>query len=80
MKNPQITTRLNNMMIQEKAVKLEVITLIMDNYRTKDIDLIKAFDILHDMDISQLNDVLSDLISELYANINYQLERFKARN
>lgn len=82
MKNPQITTRLNQMMQAENRAKMDAITCILDNYRETAPNLVNGdtFNQLYDMDISQLNDILSDLISNLYAEINHQLERFKARN
>jgi len=82
MKNPQITTKLNRMMADEKKAKLDVIACILDNYTITNpqIDLNQAFNDLYDLDLYQLNDILSDLISNLYAEINHQLERIKNRN
>ena len=82
MKNPQITTKLNQMMQAEKREKINVIGCIIDNYRlTKpNTDLNQAFNDLYELDLYQLNDILSDLISELYAEIHFQLERVKNRN
>jgi hypothetical protein len=82
MKNPQITTKLNRMMADEKKAKLDVIACILDNYRlTKpQIDLNQAFNELYELDLYQLNDILSDLISNLYAEIHQKLERIKNSN
>jgi hypothetical protein len=82
MKNPQITTKLNRMMADERKAKIEVIACILDNYRlTKpNTDLNQAFNELYELDLYQLNDILSDLISNLYAEIAHQLERVKNRN
>ena len=82
MKNPQITTRLNQIMQAEQREKINVIGCILDNYRlTKpNTDLNQAFNELYELDLYQLNDILSDLISNLYAEIHHQLERFKQRN
>jgi len=77
MKNPQITQKLNQLMIKERAAKLEVIACILDNYtlNNPNTDLNEAFNTLYDMEMYQLNDVLSDLISETFAQIQLQLER-----
>ncbi len=82
MKNPQITTKLNRMMADERKAKLEVIACILDNYRlTKpQTDLNQAFNDLYELDLYQLNDILSDLISNLYAEIHQKLERIKNSN
>tara|TARA_R110002126_G_scaffold75226_1_gene187498 strand:- start:808 stop:1056 length:249 start_codon:yes stop_codon:yes gene_type:complete len=82
MKNPHLTTKLNRMMQAEQREKINVIGCILDNYRlTKpQIDLNQAFNDLYELDLFQLNDILSDLISNLYAEINHQLERIKNRN
>jgi len=77
MKNPQITTNLNRMMADERKAKLDAIGCILDNYKLNNpsIDLNEAFNTLYDMEMYQLNDVLSDLISETFAQIQLQLER-----
>jgi hypothetical protein len=82
MKNPQITTKLNRMMADEKKAKLKVIACILDNYRitSPQIDFNQAFNDLYDLDLYQLNDILSDLISNLYAEIHQKLERIKNSN
>ena len=70
MKNPQITLKLNRMMQDEKQAKLDAIGCILDNYRltSPNIDLNQAFNDLYELDLYQLNDILSDLISEMYAS------------
>jgi hypothetical protein len=82
MKNPHITTKLNRMMADEKKAKLEVIACILDNYRitSPQIDLNQAFNDLYELELYQLNDILSDLISNLYAEIHQKLERIKNSN
>lgn len=70
MKNPQITTKLRHMMTDERKAKLDAIGCILDNYRltSPNIDLNQAFNDLYELDLFQLNDILSDLISEMYAS------------
>lgn len=82
MKNPQITTKLNRMMADEQKARIDIIGCILDNYRVTqpNIDLNQAFNELYELDIYQLNDVLSDTISNLHAEILIQLERIKNRN
>lgn len=70
MKNPQITTKLNRMMAEEKKAKLDAIACILDNYgKNPLIDLNQAFNDLYDLELYELNDILSDLISQVYAEI-----------
>jgi hypothetical protein len=82
MKNPQITLKLRDLMNRERQAKTDLIGCIIDNYRETAPHLVNGdtFDMLYNMEMYQLNDILSDLISELYANIEQQLERFKQRN
>lgn len=82
MKNPQITLKLRDLMNKERQAKINVIGCILNNYRqtSPQIDLNQAFNDLYDLEMYQLNDILSDLISNLYAEINHQLERLKQRN
>lgn len=81
MKNPQIVTKLNRMMADERKAKIDVIGCIIDNYTINkpQIDLNQAFNDLYDLEMYQLNDILSDLISNLYAEIHHQLERATKR-
>lgn len=81
MKNPQITTKLNRMMADERKAKFDVIACILDNYRETAPHLVNGdtFNQLYDMEMYQLNDILSDLISNLYAEIHHQLERASKR-
>lgn len=68
MKNPQITTKLRHMMEQEKVAKLDAIACILDNYRltSPNMDFNSAFNDLYDLELYELNDILSDLISEMF--------------
>lgn len=77
MKNPQITTKLNRMMADEKREKLSAIACILDHYKQHKPHLhnTDTFDMLYDMDIAQLNDYLSDIISEIYAECNKFVNR-----
>ena len=82
MKNPQITLKLRDLMNKEKQTKTELIGCILDNYRETAPHLVNGdtFDMLYSLEMYQLNDILSDLISNLYTEINHQLERLKQRN
>ena len=82
MKNTQITLKLRDLMNRERQAKTELIGCILDNYRETAPHLANGdtFNQLYDMEMYQLNDILSDLISNLYAEIANQLERIKARN
>jgi len=77
MKNPQITTRLNQMMADEKRAKLSVISTLIDHYKASNplIDAVNYFDKLYDLDLHQLNDLLSDVTSDLWANIYSNLSK-----
>ena len=68
MRNPQITTKLNRMICEERKQKIDVIGCILENYAiTKpNTDLNEAFNTLYDLHLHELNDILSDLISENY--------------
>lgn len=68
MKNPQITTKLRHMMAEERKAKLDAIGCILDNYKltSPNIDLNQAFNDLYELDLYQLNDILSDLISAMF--------------
>ena len=76
MKNPQITTKLNRMMAEEKKAKLDAISCILDNYRETAPHLVNGdtFNQLYDMELYELNDILSDLISNLHAEIWHKIE------
>ena len=82
MKNPQIATRLNQIMQKENETKLQMVGCIIDNYRQTAPNLVNGdtFNELLDMDIMQLNSMLNALIEDLYASIEYQLNRRKACN
>jgi len=81
MKNPHLTLKLRDLMNREKQAKTDLIGCIIDNYRETAPHLVNGdtFNQLYDLEMYQLNDILSDLISQMYANIQYQLERIKTR-
>ncbi len=70
MRNPHLTLKLNRMMADERKAKLDAIGCILDNYRltSPNIDLNQAFNDLYELELHELNDILSDLISEMYAS------------
>jgi len=74
MKNPQIVTRLNQMMQEEK---ISAINCILDYYKQFKPHLHNGdtFDMLYNMEIDELNNVLSDIISEIYAECNKFITR-----
>lgn len=69
MKNPQITTKLNRMMADEK---INAIAVIMSHYKdfNPQLHTSNSFDMLYDMELDQLNNVLSDCISQIYNECN----------
>ena len=76
MKNPQIKQRLIHMMEQERADKPEAIAVIIEHTvrREPNTDETELFNELyelgkHDLNVI-LNDILSDLESEMYAMLN----------
>jgi len=79
MKNPKITAKLNQLMADERNTKIELIACILDNYKDNSPHLLNGdtFDMLYDLDIAQLNDIIGDLISNMFAEIHFQLERRK---
>jgi hypothetical protein len=79
MKNPKINAKLNALMLAERTTKIELIGCIMDNYKENNPKLLNGdtFDILYSQDIAQLNDIIGDMISNLFAEIHYQIERRK---
>lgn len=70
MTNPHLKLKLNRMMADERKAKLDAIGCILDNYRitSPNMDLNQAFNDLYELDLFQLNDILSDLISEMFAS------------
>ena len=72
MKNPHITTVLNSMMNEEKKQHLEAIGTIIEHklVRNPQTDANDLFNALYELDLAQLNDILSDIISEIYAECN----------
>lgn len=77
MKNPQIVTKLNRMMADEQREKINAIACILDHYKQHKPHLHTGdtFNTLYDMDLAQLNDHLSDIISEIYAECNKFVNR-----
>jgi hypothetical protein len=69
MKNPKITNKLNQLMADERKTKIELIGCILDNYKDNSPNLLNGdtFDALYSQDIAQLNDIIGDLISNMYA-------------
>lgn len=72
MKNPHITTRLNMMMQEEKKQRLEAIGTIIEHklVRNPQTDVNELFNALYELHLDELNNILSDIISELYAECN----------
>lgn len=72
MKNPHITTVLNSMIADEKKQRLEAIGTIIEHklVRNPQTDVNELFNALYELDLAQLNDMLSDIISEIYAECN----------
>jgi len=68
MKNPQITTKLRHMMADERKEKLSVIACIIDDYREIAPHLVNGdtFDALYELEMYELNDILSDLTSAMF--------------
>lgn len=62
-------------MAEEKQAKINVISTILDSYKKNNehLDVVAEFDRLYELDLAQLNDILSDIISELYHQINRKL-------
>ena len=79
MKNPKISAKLNSLMLAERTTKIELIGCILDNYKENNPKLLNGdtFDALYSQDIAQLNDIIGDLISNLFAEIAHQIERRK---
>lgn len=82
MRNPQITAKLIQLMNDEKNAKIQVIGCIMDNYKVTSPRIFNwdTFCQLYELNLHALNIILDNLINEMTANINYQLERLKERN
>lgn len=81
MKNPHLTLKLRDLMNRERTAKIDVIGCILDNYRKNSPHLVNGdtFNTLYELEMYELNDILSDLISNLYAEIHHQLERINQR-
>lgn len=79
MKNPQITTKLNALMMQERQEKHEAITCIINAY--KEIGIITNIDQefncicdLQDLYIGDLSQILGDLVSDLESRLFAKLK------
>lgn len=72
MKNPHITTVLNSMMNEEKKQRLEAIGTIIEHklVRNPQTDVNELFNSLYELHLDELNNILSDMISEIYAECN----------
>ena len=72
MKNQHITTVLNSMMQEEKKQRLEAIGTIIEHkiVRNPQTDANELFNTLYELHLDELNNMLSDIISELYAECN----------
>jgi len=75
MKNPHITTVLNSMMNEEKKQRLEAIGTIIEhklarNPQMDSDDVNNEFNALYELHLDELNNMLSDIISEIYAECN----------
>jgi len=72
MKNQHITTVLNSMMADEKKQRLEAIGTIIEHklVRNPQTDANELFNALYELHLDELNNMLSDIISELYAECN----------
>ena len=72
MKNQHITTVLNSMMADEKKQRLEAIGTIIEHkiVRNPQTDANELFNTLYELHLDELNNMLSDIISELYAECN----------
>lgn len=68
MTNPHLKLKLNRMMAEEKQAKLDAIACILDNYNltSPNMDLNSAFNDLYELELYELNDILSDLISAMF--------------
>lgn len=75
MKNPQIITKLNSMMMREQQEKHEAITCILGGYR--ELGLINSinqeFDLICDLQsmfLGDLSQILGDLVSDLESKLH----------
>lgn len=68
MKNPQITLKLNQMMLakrqQDSFIRAQIISCIIDNNLTNNPNTcpVALFDTLHELEIDELNQRMYDLI------------------
>ena len=69
MQNPTLKTKLVYIMEQERRTKINLISAILDTKQGTNIDLNAEFNRLYDMSISQLNQVINNLIFEILQDI-----------
>jgi hypothetical protein len=69
MQNTPLKTKLIYIMEQEKRTKINLIGAILDTKQGTNIDVNAEFNRLYDMTISQLNEVINNLIFEILQDI-----------
>ena len=69
MQNTPLKTRLVYIMEQEKRTKINLIGAILDTKQGTNIDLNAEFNRLYDMSITQLHQVINNLIFEILQDI-----------
>ena len=69
MQNPTLKTKLVYIMEQERRTKINLISAILDTKQGTNIDLNAEFNRLYDMSISQLKQVINNLIFEILQDI-----------
>lgn len=69
MQNPTLKTKLVYIMEQERRTKINLISAILDTKQGTNIDLNAEFNRLYDMSITQLNQVINNLIFEILQDI-----------
>ena len=69
MQNTPLKTKLVYIMEQEKRTKINLIGAILDTKQGTNIDLNAEFNRLYDMSITQLNQVINNLIFEILQDI-----------
>ena len=69
MQNTPLKTKLVYIMEQERRTKINLISAILDTKQGTNIDINAEFNRLYDMTISQLNQVINNLIFEILQDI-----------
>lgn len=69
MQNSTLKTKLVYIMEQERRTKINLISAILDTKQGTNIDLNAEFNRLYDMSITQLNQVINNLIFEILQDI-----------